>query len=106
MSLLRLCEMWPVKAPTAGRWLVPMASMLLVVCLIALGMVWRNQTRRSELAQIQAYVAQTAAIDALRQQLDRVVAETALRSQDRPLADLINRTRTPSLAAAPAEAKP
>ena len=50
--------------------------------------------------------ALTAAIDALRQQLDRVVAETALRSQDRPLADLINRTRTPSLAAAPAEAKP
>ena len=98
--------MRPVNPPLAGRWLVPMASMLLVVCLIALGMVWRNQTRRSELAQIQTYVAQTASIDTLRAQLDRVVAETAVRSQDQALADLLNRARAPSLAAAPGEAKP
>lgn len=94
------------KLSSPGRWLVPMASVLLLMCVIAVGMVWRNQARRATLTQTQTYIAETIAIDGLRAQLDRVVAEVAVRSQDKPLADLINRARASALAAAPIEPKP
>ena len=89
-----------------GRWLVPMASVLLLMGVIAIGMVWHNQARRAALTQMQAYIAESTTIDALRVQLDRVLAETAVRTQDQALADLINRARASSLAAAPSAMKP
>ncbi len=94
------------RANLLARTLVPLAALFLAMVIAASGLIWRTQAQRKALAEGQVTVAQTAAIEGLRQKMDGVVAEAAIRHQDRALADLVNRTRAPALAAAPPGGQP